>query len=136
MSSLEVAVPNVELWAPAATPTLYWIICPFSPTKLCPKVPLVTSKVFLSSSPVYPAPVVQVVVTPKHAANTKSLEFEVVSPPIVATPFEAGVVLYCGVPSKAIVPLYEYSAHSNARNATALLTVKVTVVEALTAEGT
>jgi len=32
-------------------------------------------------------------------------EFEVVSPLIVATPPEAGVVLYCGVPSKEIVPL-------------------------------
>ena len=39
-SSLGVPVPNVELCAPAPTPTLYWIICPFSPTKLFPKVPL------------------------------------------------------------------------------------------------
>jgi len=87
MSSLEVAVPNVELWAPAATPTLYWIICPFNPTKLFPKVPLDTSNVFGSSSGVYPVPGVQAVVTPKHAAITKSLEFEVVRPLIVATPF-------------------------------------------------
>jgi hypothetical protein len=43
--------------------------------------------------------------TPKHAAKTKSLEFEVVSPLILATPPEAAVVLYCGVPSKEIVPL-------------------------------
>jgi hypothetical protein len=100
-----VPVPNVALWAPAVAAILYWIICPFNPTKLCPKLPLLTLNVFLSSSPVYPLPVVHVVVTPKHAANTKSLEFEVVSPPIVAIPPEAGVVLYCGVPSKAIVPL-------------------------------
>src|SRR6516165_3295541 len=93
-SSLVVPVPNVALWAPAAAAILYSIICPFSPTKLFPKLPLVTSNVFLSSSPVYPLPVEQVVVTPKHAANTKSLAFEVVSPLIVATPFEAGVVLY------------------------------------------
>jgi hypothetical protein len=93
-SSLEDPVPNVAVWAPAVDATLYSNICPFNPTKLFPKLPLVTSNVFLSSSPVYAAPVEQVVVTPKQAANTRSLAFEVVSPLIVAIPPEAGVVLY------------------------------------------
>jgi hypothetical protein len=63
--------------------------------------------------------------------------FDVVSPLIAATLPEAGVVLYCGVPSSVlIVPVYEYSPHSNARNPTALLIVNVTVVDALTAAGT
>jgi hypothetical protein len=75
--------------------------------------------------------------TPRHAANTKSLEFVVVTPLIVATPPEAGIVLYCGVPSSvATVPVYEYSAHSNPRNIAAPLSVKVIVVGALTADGT
>jgi hypothetical protein len=105
-SSVAVPVPNVALCAPAATPTLCSIIWPVIPQKLFPKLPLPASYVLLSLSPVYPLPAVQVVSTPRQSTKTKSLEFEVVSPLIVATPPEAGVVLYWGVPSNAeTVPL-------------------------------
>jgi hypothetical protein len=52
-----------------------------------------------SSRKVYPLPAEQDESTAIHAAKTKSPELEVVSPLIVATRPEAGVVLYWGVPS-------------------------------------
>jgi hypothetical protein len=101
-----VPVRNVALCAPAPAPTLYSISWPVPLKKLCPVSPLSLKDVLVSSSPVYPGPAVQVVSTPRQSANTKSLEFDVVSPLTVATPPDAGVVLYWDVPSRAaIVPV-------------------------------
>ena len=103
--SVAVPVPKVALCAPAATPTLNSISWPVLLKKL-PTPPWSWKTVLVSLSPVNPAPVAQVVSTPRQSANTKSPAFAVVSPLTVATPPAAGVVLYWAVPSSvAIVPV-------------------------------
>jgi hypothetical protein len=80
--SLLVPVPNVALWAPAATPTLSSNVCPVIPMKLLFVLPLATLSDLVSSRTVYPVPPEHEVSTPIHAANTRSPALDVVTPPI------------------------------------------------------